>query len=88
LTDPEKILRWMGAGAPGRRRRRIRAGSISSTALAAAPRAARSARSRRSIASPAAFGWDENEAVPSGSSLVEIDLIDRDGGTARRAIRQ
>ena len=30
------------------------------------------------------FGWDGNEAVPPGSSLVEIDLIDRDGGTLLR----
>ncbi|MBV8314181.1 MAG: SRPBCC domain-containing protein, partial [Planctomycetaceae bacterium] len=30
------------------------------------------------------FGWDGSEAVPPGSSLVEIDLIERDGGTLLR----
>ena len=30
------------------------------------------------------FGWDDDEDVPPGSSLVEIDLIDRDGGTLVR----
>ena len=30
------------------------------------------------------FGWEGSEAVPPGSSLVEIDLIDRDGGTLVR----
>ena len=30
------------------------------------------------------FGWEGNEAVPPGSSLVEIDLIERDGGTLLR----
>jgi uncharacterized protein YndB with AHSA1/START domain len=30
------------------------------------------------------FGWEGNEEVPPGSSLVEIDLIDRDGGTLLR----
>ena len=27
------------------------------------------------------FGWEGNEEVPPGSSLVKIDLIDRDCGT-------
>ena len=30
------------------------------------------------------FGWDGNEEVPAGSSLIEIDLIERDGGTLLR----
>ena len=30
------------------------------------------------------FGWDGDEEVPPGSSLIEIDLIDRDGGTLLR----
>ena len=30
------------------------------------------------------FGWEGDEEVPPGSSLVEIDLIDRDGGTLLR----
>ena len=30
------------------------------------------------------FGWDGGQDVPPGSSLVEIDLIERDGGTLLR----
>jgi uncharacterized protein YndB with AHSA1/START domain len=30
------------------------------------------------------FGWDGNDKVPPGSSLIEIDLIDRDSGTLVR----
>jgi uncharacterized protein YndB with AHSA1/START domain len=30
------------------------------------------------------FGWEGREEVPPGSSLVEIDLVDRDGGTLLR----
>ena len=30
------------------------------------------------------FGWDGDEEVPPGSSLVEIDLIDKNGGTLLR----
>ena len=30
------------------------------------------------------FGWDGSEAVPPGSSLVEIDLVERPDGTLLR----
>ena len=30
------------------------------------------------------FGWEGNEEVPPGSSLIEIDLIEQDGGTLLR----
>src|SRR5262245_30680533 len=30
------------------------------------------------------FGWEGSQEVPPGSSLVEIDLIERDGGTMLR----
>ena len=30
------------------------------------------------------FGWEGDEAVPPGSSLIEIDLIERNGGTLLR----
>ena len=30
------------------------------------------------------FGWDDREDVPPGSSLIEIDLIEHDGGTLLR----
>ena len=49
-----------------------------------ARRAGRSARSCRSTASPTASVGTGSEEVPPGSSLVEIDLLDRDGGTLLR----
>jgi uncharacterized protein YndB with AHSA1/START domain len=81
LTDPEKILRWMGSEATteahpgglylikGIRDRRARG------AFREVVPVHRLAYS---------FGWEDDEAVPPGSSLVEIDLIDRDGGTLLR----
>jgi uncharacterized protein YndB with AHSA1/START domain len=30
------------------------------------------------------FGWEGSEEVPPGSSLIEIDLVERDGGTLLR----
>jgi uncharacterized protein YndB with AHSA1/START domain len=30
------------------------------------------------------FGWEGDQEVPPGSGLIEIDLIDRDGGTLLR----
>jgi uncharacterized protein YndB with AHSA1/START domain len=30
------------------------------------------------------FGWEGSDEVPPGSGLIEIDLIDRDGGTLLR----
>jgi len=32
------------------------------------------------------FGWVGDEDVPPESSLIEIDLIDRDGGTLLRMV--
>ena len=84
LTDPEKILSWMGAevtteahpdglylvkGSGGDRARAARG------AFREVVPVHRLAYS---------FGWDGSEVVPPGSSLVEIDLIDRDGGTLLR----
>ena len=56
LTDPDKILRWMGTEAtvdpnPG--------GLYS-------------------------FGWEGGQKVPPESSLIEIDLLDKAGGTLVR----
>jgi uncharacterized protein YndB with AHSA1/START domain len=81
LTDPEKILRWMGAEATteahpgglylvkGIHGRHIRG------AFREVVPVHRLAYS---------FGWEGIEAVPPWSSLVEIDLIDQDGGTLLR----
>src|SRR3984885_5562513 len=83
LTDPEKILRWMGAEAtteahPG--------GLYLVKGVAGGARAARGAfREVVPVHRLAySFGWEGSEEVPPGSSLIEIDLIDRDGGTLVR----
>ena len=84
LTDPEKILSWMGADAdtdahPG--------GLYLVKDVAGRP--GRTARGQFREVVPVhrlaySFGWEGDEAVPPGSSLVEIDLLDRDGGTLVR----
>jgi uncharacterized protein YndB with AHSA1/START domain len=81
LTDPDKILNWMGAEAtteahPG--------GLYLVKGISA--RVARGAfREVVPVHRLAySFGWEGREEVPPGSSLVEIDLVDRDGGTLLR----
>ena len=83
LTDPEKILNWMGAEAtteahPG--------GLYLVKGVGDRARVARGAfREVVPVHRLAySFGWEGDEDVPPGSSLVEIDLIDRDGGTLLR----
>src|SRR5271170_8312302 len=82
LTDPEKILRWMGAEAttephPGGLYlvKGIGGGNVARGEFREVVPVHRLAY---------CFGWEGNEAVPPGSSLVEIDLIDQDGGTLLR----
>jgi len=80
LTDPEKIVSWMGTEAtteaqPG--------------GLYLVKGARRTARGEFLEVVPVhrlaySFGWEGSEVVPPGSSLIEIDLIDRDGGTLLR----
>ena len=83
LTDPQKILSWMGMEAntephPG--------GLYLVKGVGERGHAARGAfREVVPVHRLAySFGWDDSEEVPSGSSLIEIDLIDRDGGTLLR----
>ena len=83
LTDPEKILSWMGA-------------EVTSEAHPGGLYLVKSVGDRAHVARGAcrevvpvhrlaySFGWEGSEVVPPGSSLVEIDLIDRDGGTLLR----
>ena len=82
LTDPEKIIRWMGTEAtmeahPG--------GLYLINGVGA-----RSARGAFREVVPVhrlaySFGWEGDELVAPGSSLIEIDLIDQDdGGTLLR----
>ena len=84
LTDPQKILSWMGAEAdtdahPG--------GLYLVKDVAGRP--GRTARGEFREVVPVhrlaySFGWDDDANVPPASSLVEIDLLERDGGTLVR----
>jgi uncharacterized protein YndB with AHSA1/START domain len=85
LIDPEKILSWMGAEAtteahPGGLYLVKSVGDRAHVARGAFREVVPVHRLAYS------FGWEGNEEVPPGSSLVEIDLIDRDGGTLLRMI--
>jgi uncharacterized protein YndB with AHSA1/START domain len=85
LTDPDKIMSWMGTevetdahpgglylvkGVGGRGPQHAARGAFRE--VVPVHRLAYS------------FGWDDGEEVPPGSSLIEIDLVDRDGGTLLR----
>jgi uncharacterized protein YndB with AHSA1/START domain len=83
LTDPEKILSWMGAEAttaahPG--------GLYLVKGVGERARVARGAfREVVPVHRLAySFGWEGDDEVPPGSTLIEIDLIDCDGGTLLR----
>src|SRR5215510_8721457 len=83
LTDPQKILSWMGMEAemephPGGLYLVKGVGVNSNVARGAFREVVPVHRLAYS------FGWDGKEEVPAGSSLIEIDLIDRDGGTLLR----
>ncbi|HKN28671.1 MAG TPA: SRPBCC domain-containing protein [Roseiarcus sp.] len=84
LTDPEKILSWMGADATTE----AHAGGLY-LVKGVGGQPSRVARGAWREVVPVhrlalSFGWEGSEAVPPGSSLVEIDLIERDGGTLLR----
>jgi uncharacterized protein YndB with AHSA1/START domain len=81
LTDPEKIVRWMGTEASMEPHSGgIYLVNVTATSLA---------RGRFIEVIPVhrlaySFGWDGRPNVPPESSLIEIDLLDRDGGTLLR----
>jgi uncharacterized protein YndB with AHSA1/START domain len=83
LTDPEKILRWMGTEATvephpdGLYLVNINGKDIARRRFTEVIPVHRLAYS---------FGWDgrENMNVPPGSSLIEIDLVDEGGWTLLR----
>jgi uncharacterized protein YndB with AHSA1/START domain len=84
LTDPEKILSWMGTEATTE----TRPGGLYLLKGVGGARS-RVARGAFREVVPVhrlaySFGWDGDDEVPPGSSLVEIDLIERDGGTLLR----
>ena len=81
MTDPEKILRWIGTEATVEPRQ----GGLYLVNVTGKD----VARGRFTEVIPVhrlaySFGWDGRDEVPPGSSLIEIDLIDRDGGTLLR----
>src|ERR1700756_3146023 len=81
LTDPEKILRWMGTEAQVE----PQPGGLD---LVNVPGARFGRGSFREVVTvhrlAYSFGWDGSEEVPPGSSLVEIDLIEQPDGTLLR----
>jgi len=81
LTDPEKIVRWMGTEATTE----AHPGGLYLVTGVGGRRARGAFREVVPVHRLAySFGWEGIEAVPPGSSLVEIDLIDQDGGTLLR----
>src|ERR1700730_11591154 len=78
LTDPEKILRWMGTEAQMEQH----TGGLELVHVTAARCGGGSFRAVVPVHRRAySFGWDGSEVVPPGSSLVEIDLIEQPNGT-------
>ena len=82
LTDPETIISWMGAEAATD----AQPGGLYLVRRIGSPKVARGQfREVVPVHRLAySFGWEGDEEVPPGSSLVEVDLIGRDGGTLLR----
>ena len=81
LTDPEKILRWMGTEAQVE----PQIGGLYLVNVTGARLARGTFREVVPVHRLAySFGWDGGEAVPPGSSTVEIDLIEQSNGTLLR----
>jgi uncharacterized protein YndB with AHSA1/START domain len=81
LTDPQKIIGWMGNEAttePGSGGLYLLKGIHGRVARGAFREVVPVHRLAYS------FGWEGDDDVPPGSSLIEIDLVDRDGGTLLR----
>jgi uncharacterized protein YndB with AHSA1/START domain len=81
LTDPEKIVRWMGTEANVE----PQPGGLYLVNVTGARFARGSFREVVPVHRLAySFGWDGSEVVPPGSSLVEIDLVEQPDGTLLR----
>jgi uncharacterized protein YndB with AHSA1/START domain len=81
LTDPEKILRWMGTEA--------KAEPHLDGLYLVNVSGKNTAEGRFTEVIPVhrlaySFGWQEDDKMPPGSSLIEIDLIEKEGGTLLR----
>jgi len=84
LTDPQKILSWMGAEAETE----PHPGGLYLVKGVAGDHA-RTVRGTFKEVVPVhrlaySFGWEGREDVPADSSLIEIDLMERNGGTLLR----
>ena len=82
LIDPDKLMRWIGSGAE----MEAHPGGLYLLKDVALRRTARGTfREVVPVHRLAySFGWDNLPEMPPDSSLVEIDLIERDGGTLLR----
>lgn len=84
LTDPKKIVSWMGAEAEAE----PRPGGLYLIKDIGGDRERAARGSFREVVPvhrlAYSFGWDGSDTVPPGSSLVEIDLMERNGGTLMR----
>lgn len=81
LTDPEKILRWMGTEA----QLEAKPGGLYFLNVTGAQIARGTFREVVPVHRLAySFGWEGSETVPPDSSLVEIDLIEQAEGTLVR----
>ena len=81
LTDPDKLLGWLGTEAT----MEPHAGGLYLVKVGGK----NTARGRFTEVIPVhrlayTFGWDEHEKVPPGSGLIEIDLIGQERGTLLR----
>jgi uncharacterized protein YndB with AHSA1/START domain len=81
LTDPDKILRWVGTEATVE----AQPGGIYLVNVGGR----HMARGHFTEVIPVhrlaySFGWEERNNMPPGSSLIEIDLVEKDGGTLVR----
>src|SRR5580704_7791261 len=78
LTDPEKILRWMGTEA----QLDPKPGGLYLVNVTGARFARGAFREVVPVHRLAySFGWEGSKEVPPGSSLIEIDLIEEHAGT-------
>lgn len=81
LTDPEKIVRWLGTEST----LEPHAGGLYLVNVGGE----HMARGRFTEVIPVhrlayTFGWDKREKVPPGSTTIEIDLVDQGEGTLLR----
>ena len=83
LTDPQKIVSWIGAEATTE----AHPGGL--YLVKGVREASNVARGTFREVVPVhrlaySFGWEGRQEVPPGSSLIEIDLFEQDGGTLLR----